>query len=277
MDTTEHHHAIEDADLGRLLDVVYAVYHYDFRDYAMASLRRRLAQAMVRLGYKDVVALTRAIAGDASVFAELLRYFTVQVSDMFRDPTYWKVFRDEIVPRLATYPSIKIWVAGCSSGEEVHSFAITLHEEGLLERTTIYATDIDNDALRKAEAGVYPIERVANFTTSHRESGGRSSLSDYYTTAYESAIFDKQLRKNVVFADHSLATDSVFAEMHVVSCRNVLIYFNHELQSRALGLFDNALVRRGFLGLGSHESLRFSNLARTYVDIPSSCRWHRKL
>jgi chemotaxis protein methyltransferase CheR len=277
VDPIESHTNVSDDGLARLLEVVFAIYHYDFRQYALASLKRRVQQAMVRLGFKEIEDLTRAVSTDNEAFGSLLRYLTVQVSDMFRDPTYWRMFRTEIVPTLATYPSLKIWVAGCSSGEEVHSFAITLHEEGLLERTTIYATDIDAEALQRAEAGVYAIDRVATFTTSHRESGAKCSLSDYYTTAYDSAIFDKQLRKNVVFADHSLATDSVFGEMHVVSCRNVLIYFNHELQHRALGLFDNALIRRGFLGLGSHESLRFSPLSRTYVDLPASARWYRKL
>lgn len=277
MDPIERHTHIDELSLARLLDVVFAVYHYDFRNYAMASLKRRVMQAMVRLGYKHVDELTQSVSTDAETFARLLQYLTVQVSDMFRDPVYWRAFRTEIVPTLATYPSLKVWVAGCSSGEEVHSFAIVLHEEGLLQRTTIYATDIDSEALRRAKSGVYATERIAGFTNAHRESGARCSLSDYYTTAYESAMFDKALRKNVVFADHSLATDSVFGEMHVVSCRNVLIYFNHELQHRALDLFDNSLVRRGFMGLGSHESLRFSPLARSYVDIPASSRWYRKL
>jgi chemotaxis protein methyltransferase CheR len=162
------------------------------------------------------------------------------------------------VPLLRTYPSLKVWVAGCSTGEEVYSLAILLREEGLLSRTIIYATDINPDALRKAEDGVYEAERVAGFTEAHRLSGGTHSLSEYYTARYGRAVFDRSLRTNVVFSDHNLATDSVFAEVHLVSCRNVLIYFNRELQDRAIGLFREALIRKGFLGIGSRESIRFS-------------------
>jgi chemotaxis protein methyltransferase CheR len=268
---------VDEAQLDQLLESIFAEYSYDFRQYAQASLHRRVAQAVTRLGCTTIDELRLSIAGDARRFTQLLRYLTVQVSDMFRDPAFFRVFRDDVVPTLATYPSLKIWVAGCSSGEEVYSLAIILREEGLLERTTIYATDIDPEALQRAEAGVYTLDRVAQFTESHRLSGAPCSLSDYYTAGYESALFDKSLRKNIVFADHSLATDNAFAEVHVITCRNVLIYFNQALQRRALGLFDESLVRRGFLGLGGRETLRFSDYARSYVELQNMSRWYRKL
>jgi len=181
------------------------------------------------------------------------------------------------VPLLRTYPSLKVWVAGCSTGEEVYSLAILLREEALLDRTIIYATDINPTRLQQAEAGVYATDRIVGFTENHRRSGGRSSLSDYYTARYNRAVFDKSLREHVVFSDHSLATDSVFAEVHLVSCRNVLIYFDRELQNRALGLFRDALCRRGFLGIGAKESLRFSRHATGFTEVVTHERVFRKV
>jgi chemotaxis protein methyltransferase CheR len=247
-----------DIEMQLLLDAIYLKYHCDFRGYAGSSLKRRLTAALSRFECATLSQLQDRVLHDATVFPALMDYLTVQVSEMFRDPTYFLSLREKVVPLLRTYPSLKIWVAGCSTGEEVYSLAILLREEGLLERTLIYATDINQAALKKAEAGVYDLERIAGFTSNHQKSGGKTSLSDYYTAAYGAVVFDKSLRRNVVFSDHSLATDSVFAEMHLVSCRNVLIYFNRQLQERALGLFRESLCRKGFLGLGSKESLRFS-------------------
>ncbi|MBX3623913.1 MAG: protein-glutamate O-methyltransferase CheR [Rhizobacter sp.] len=248
----------QDIELRLLIDAIFHKYHYDFRGYALASLKRRMASAMTRFGCNTLSQLQDKLLHDPSIFPALLDYLTVQVSEMFRDPGYYKALRDEVVPLLRTYPSLKVWVAGCSAGEEAYSLAILLREEGLLERTLIYATDINTDALKRAEAGVYPLEQIALYTQNHQKSGGRSSLSDHYTAAYGRAVFDKTLRKQMVFSDHSLATDSVFAEVHLVSCRNVLIYFDRQLQDRAIGLFSEALCRKGFLGIGSKESLRFS-------------------
>ena len=247
-----------DIELKLLIDAVYLKYHYDFRDYSTASLKRRMAKALDRFGYANLSQLQDRVLHDPAAFPSLLDLLTVQVSEMFRDPHYFLSLREKVVPLLRTYPSLKVWVAGCSTGEEVYSLAILLREEGLLERSIIYATDINLDALQKAEAGVYEVDRIATFTENHRRSGARSSLSDYYTAAYGRAVFDKSLKRTVVFSDHSLATDSVYAEVQLVSCRNVLIYFNRELQDRSVGLFREALCRKGFLGLGSKESLRFS-------------------
>jgi chemotaxis protein methyltransferase CheR len=198
------------------------------------------------------------------------------VSEMFRDPAYYLALREHVVPMLRTYPSLKVWVAGCSAGEEAYSLAILLQEEGLLSKTIIYATDINPGTLQKAAAGVYDVDRIAGFTANHHRSGARSSLSDYYSAAYGRAMFNKSLKDHIVFSDHSLATDSVFAEVQLVSCRNVLIYFNRVLQDRAIGLFREALCRQGFLGIGAKESLRFSSQAGAFLDFVPSERIFQK-
>ncbi|HEV2703451.1 MAG TPA: protein-glutamate O-methyltransferase CheR [Steroidobacteraceae bacterium] len=259
-----------------LIDAIYQMYHYDFRGYAQASLKRRLRTAMLRLECQTLSQLQDRLLSQPETFAALLNYMTVPVSEMFRDPAYFRAVREQVVPLLRTYPSLKIWVAGCSTGEEVYSLAILLREEGLLERTLIYATDINPQTLQKAEAGVFEIERIPGFTDNHQRSGARSSLSDYYVAAYGRAVFDKTLRRRIVFSDHSLATDSVFAEVQLVSCRNVLIYFNRELQDRALRLFRDALCRKGFLGVGSKESLRFSAEASSFAEFVPEQRIYRR-
>ena len=255
-----------DIEMRLLIDAIYLKYHYDFRGYAEASLKRRLSTAPGRFGCKTLSQLQDKILHEPATFSAVLGLLTVPVSEMFRDPSYFRSLREKVVPVLRTYPSLKVWVAGCSTGEEVYSLAIMLREEGLLERTLIYATDINPQTLQKAAAGIYAIDRIAGFTENHRHSGGRGSLSEYYTAAYGRAVFDKALRRHIVFSDHSLATDSVFAEVHLVSCRNVLIYFNPELQDRAVGLFHEALCRKGFLGIGMKESLRFSAHAQSFTD-----------
>jgi chemotaxis protein methyltransferase CheR len=265
-----------DIELRLLIDAIYLKYHYDFRGYAAASLKRRLGTALARFGCRSLSQLQDKVLHEPSTFPALLDYLTVQVSEMFRDPAYFKSLREQVVPLLRTWPSLKVWVAGCSAGEEVYSLAILLREEGLLERTLIYATDINAQALQRAEAGVYELDRMAGFSDNHRRSGARASLSDHYTAAYGRAVFDKSLKKHIVFSDHSLATDSVFAEVQLVSCRNVLIYFNRELQDRALGLFREALCRQGFLGLGSKESLRFSSHADAFSELVRDDRIFQK-
>jgi chemotaxis protein methyltransferase CheR len=265
-----------DIELGLLLDAIYHKYHYDFREYARASMKRRLRSAMNRFGYNTLSQLQDRVLHDPAMFPPLLDYLTVHVSEMFRDPLYFRALREQAVPILRTFPSLKLWVAGCSNGEEVYSLAILLHEEGLLSRTIIYATDINPHALQKAEAGLYDVKLVAGFTESHRLSGGRSSLSDYYTAAYGAALFNKSLKKHIVFSDHSLATDSVFAEVQLISCRNVLIYFDRVLQDRAVGLFRDALCYNGFLGIGSKETLRFSKHTDAFVPVSPEQRIYQK-
>ena len=266
----------QDIEIQLLLEAIYLRYHYDFRGYSPASLKRRLNAAKLQMGADTLTALQERVLHDPPSFTRLLQFMTVGVSDMFRDPTFFKTLRERVVPELRTYPSIRVWIAGCSTGEELYSYAILLREEGLLDRTTLYATDINPEALRRAEQGLYSLDRLQAFTENHRLSGGNRSLSEYYTAAYGSAAFDRTLRKNVVFSDHSLATDSVFAEVQLVSCRNVLIYFDRKLQDRAVGLMKDSLCRRGFLGLGSKESLLFSSHAPAFRDFVPSERWFQR-
>ncbi|MGN6366405.1 CheR family methyltransferase [Asticcacaulis taihuensis] len=266
----------EDIEIRLLLEAIFRRYHYDFRGYAMASVKRRLIQAREHFHCQTFSALQDLILHDPGMMTAMLPYLTVQVSELFRDPLYFKAIREKVVPHLKTYPSLKVWIAGCSTGEELYSFAILFREEGLFDRTLFYATDINHDALKKAEAGVYSLDRIKLFTENHRLSGGKGSLSDYYNAAYGAASFDKSLRKNVVFSDHSLATDAVFAETQMVSCRNVLIYFDRELQDRAISLFKGSLTRKGFLGLGSKETLRFSSSADAFSDFAHDERIYQK-
>jgi chemotaxis protein methyltransferase CheR len=265
-----------DIEFGLIIDAIYRMYHYDFRQYAAASLRRRLRAAMVRFECRTLSQLQDRVMHEPAVFRPLLDFLTVQVSEMFRDPSYFRALREQVIPMLRTYPSLRVWVAGCSSGEEAYSLAIMLHEEGLLNKTIVYATDINPQTLQTAATGVYDLSRIAGFTANHHQSGARSSLSDYYTAAYGRAVFDKSLRERIVFSDHSLATDSVFAEVQLVSCRNVLIYFNRSLQDRAVALFREALCRQGFLGIGAKESLRFSSEAEAFQNFVPEERIYQK-
>ena len=265
-----------DIEVRLLLEGIFEKYSYDFRGYSMASIKRRLNQANDHFGCRSFSALQDRVLNDAAVFPKLLSYLTVQVSDLFRDPAYFRTIREQVVPHLKTYPSLKVWVAGCAAGEEVYSFVILFREEGLEDRTLFYATDINPEALRAAEMGIYGLDRIPLFTENHRRAGGKSSLSDYYTAAYGAAVFDKTLRKRVVFSDHSLVSDAVFAEMQLVSCRNVLIYFDLKIQNRALGLFEESLVRKGFLGLGAKESLRFSNYSDAFTEFVRENRIYQK-
>lgn len=265
-----------DIELKLLLEAIQARYQHDFRGYSMASLRRRLSRALEDLRVESLSQLQHRVLREPAVFARLMQYLTVQVSEMFRDPSYFRALREAVAPVLKTYPSVKVWVAGCSSGEELWSLAILFAEEGLADRTIFYATDINPEALRSAREGVYAIERMAGFSTNYLAAGGKASLSDYYHASYGGAHFSRELIGQAVFADHSLATDNVFSEVHLVSCRNVLIYFNRELQDRAVGLFADSLIRRGFLGLGSQESLRFSRHAADFEPVVPAERVYQR-
>jgi chemotaxis protein methyltransferase CheR len=266
-----------DRELGHLFETVFRRYHYDFRRYAAASLKRRVLAALPSFHCASISSLEDRLVGDPQVFAGLLRYLTVQVSDLFRDPPYFRAIREKIVPYLQTYPSLKVWVAGCANGEEAYSLAILFAEEGLLERTLIYATDINPESLQTAAAGVYDIDRFKRFSDNYRSAGGKVSLSDYYTARYSSAMLDRRLKRSILFSDHSLATDSAFAEVQLVSCRNVLIYFDRELQDRAIGILRDSLGPRGFLGLGSKESLKFSPYAPAFRAVAPEERLYQRL
>jgi len=270
-------HRNTDIELRLLIEAIYLKYSYDFRDYAGASIKRRVNHALRQLDCKTISALQERILHDPTAFMQLLQYLTIPVSEMFRDPEHFLAIRQEVVPILKTYPSLKIWIAGCSTGEEVYSMAILLREEGLLDRTIIYATDINPRSLEKAKQGIFSLENIRAYTHNYQKSGGQRSFADYYTAAYDYAIFDKTLRENVTFADHSLATDSVFSETHLISCRNVLIYFNKNLQNRAFGLFHESLCHRGFLMLGSKETLDFSDYSKQFTPVLKHERIYRKL
>jgi chemotaxis protein methyltransferase CheR len=265
-----------DIELRMLVEAVYLKYNYDFRDYTGASQKRRVLVAMREMGCNTVSELQSRVLHDPNGFAQLLQYLTIPVTEMFRDPEYFRAVREQVAPFLKTYPSLKIWVAGCSTGEEVYSLAILLKEEGLLERSIIYATDINPKSLETARRGVYPIDRMRLYTENYQKSGGKAAFSDYYTAAYGGALFERSLIENVTFADHSLSTDTVFSETHFVSCRNVLIYFNRTLQDRVFGLFHESLCHRGFLGLGSKESIDFSSYAGRFEPLARRERVYRK-
>ncbi|MDM0043287.1 protein-glutamate O-methyltransferase CheR [Variovorax dokdonensis] len=259
------------------MEAIFLRYSYDFRDYTGASQKRRVNYALGQLDVPSISALQERVLREPAMFARLLQYLTVPVSEMFRDPSYFLALRTQVVPHLYTYPSVTVWVAGCSTGEEVYSLAILLREEGLLERTRIYATDINPESLAQARQGIFPLESVRRYTENYQRSGGKRAFSDYYTAAYDAARFDPSLCADVIFADHSLATDSVFAQTQFISCRNVLIYFNRTLQDRALGLFHESLSHRGFLGLGSKESIDFSSSAGRFDTLARSEKIYRKV
>lgn len=266
-----------DIELELLLQGIYLKYQYDFRQYSVASIRRRMSQAMEHFDCRTLSQLQDRVLHEPEVFSQMLRFLTVQVSEMFRDPGYFRALREQVIPVLRTYPSLKIWVAGCSKGEEVWSLAILLEEEGLLDRTIIYATDINPEALRAAEAGIFELERMPQFSVNYQQAGGTRSFSEYYSAAYNGARFRQTLKSQIVFADHSLATDNVFSEVHLVSCRNVMIYFDRELQNRAVKLFYESLVHRGYLGIGPKESLRFSPYAHAFIEVAPEERIYQRL
>ena len=267
---------VSEIELDLFLEALNRRYHYDFRSYSRSSLMRRADVVRERLGCHSLSEVQGRLLREPDVLHEVIDSMTVQVSDLFRDPSYYRALREQVIPHLRTFPSLKVWVAGCANGEELYSMAILFAEEGLLDRTMFYATEINRRALAKAGAGVYDIARIPGFTSNYQLAGGKSSLSDYYTAAYGGAAFDRALRQRTVFSEHDLATDQVFSEVHLVSCRNVMIYFDTVLQDRALGLFADSLVRGGFLGLGAHETLRFSSRSAAFTSFNEQERiWRR--
>jgi chemotaxis protein methyltransferase CheR len=241
------------------LEGVFLKYGYDFRHYSEASFDRRLQTIMTNEKVDSLLQLLQQILNDREHFRRVLSQMTIRTTEFFRDPLFFKAIREKVLPVLATYPSLQIWVAGCSTGEELYSLAILLKEENLYEKTTIFATDINPQSIQKAKEGIYDNRVVQAFTKQYIASGGKNPASNYYTSNYGSAIFDSSLRENVVFSEHNLATDGPFAECHLILCRNVLIYFNQTLQNRVFKLFQDSLMAKGFLGIGSKEDLRFSN------------------
>lgn len=266
----------DEIELQLLLDAIFMRYGYDFRSYSKASLRRRLEHHLLLKQYAHMGELQHDILHRGEAFSQLLSSLTINVTEMFRDPDFYRSFRENIVPLLKTFPFLKIWHAGCATGEEIYSMAILLKEEGLYDRCQIYATDIDKEVLAKAKKGIFSLNEMQRYADNYRLAGGRASLSDYYMAKYDHAIMDPDLKKNVVFADHDLATDRVFGEMQVIFCRNVIIYFDRVLQSRVFRLFYESLDIGGVLCLGNKESMRFSDCADQFDAIDGKQRIYRK-
>lgn len=246
---------LEQLEIDLLLGGIYHHYGFDFRDYARASLRRRLWNQVRDEKLPTIAALIDRVLHDEACMERLLLQLSVNVTSMYRDPTFYRALREQVVPLLRSYPYIRIWHAGCSTGEEIYSMAILLEEEGLYDRCRLYATDMNEAVLRRAQAGIFPIDVMQEYTTNYMRSGAKEQFSDYYTARYDHAIFRQSLRRNVVFAHHNLVTDGSFNEFHMILCRNVMIYFNEKLQARVHELFFDSLRRFGILALGRQESL----------------------
>lgn len=278
----EAQRAAADGDLERLevellLEAIYRRYGFDFREYAPASLKRRLWRRIREEKLESVAGLLERVLHDPQVMERLLLDLSVNVTAMFRDPSFYAAFRRRVVPHLRTYPFTRIWIAGCSTGEEVYSLAILLAEEGLYERTRLYATDINQVVLDQARTGVFPLDKMQEYTQNYIRAGGARSFSEYYVAKYEGALFSRTLLDNVVFAQHNLVSDRAFNEFHVILCRNVMIYFDRPLQNRVHELFYESLEPLGFLGLGHKESVRFTPHEDRYEELDRTERLYRKV
>lgn len=267
---------LEDIEIDLLLEGIYRYYGFDFRNYALSSIKRRIWNA-VRLERVDSVsALQARVLHDPECMERFLYNISVNVTSMFRDPSFFLTLRNKVLPILRTYPFLRIWHVGCSTGEEVYSMAILLQEEGLYHRSRLYATDMNEIVLQKAKSGIYPLGLMQEYTQNYLRAGGKKSFSQYYTAAYENAIFSSSLKENIVFSLHNLTTDNCFNEFNVILCRNVLIYFNKTLQSRVHHLFYESLIRFGILGLGRQESIMFTPYEENYEELAKSERLYRK-
>jgi chemotaxis protein methyltransferase CheR len=266
----------QNIELQLLLQAVYLKYGYDFRNYAKASIKRRIQHRLNSDGFPNISAMQHRVLNDVSFFDTLLLDLSINVTEMFRDSTFYRALREKVFPVLKTFPYLKIWHAGCSSGEEVYSMAILLKEAGLYERAQLYATDMNEVVLKQAKEGIYPINRLKQYTGNYQKAGGQESFSEYYTAHYDHVVMNKSLKEHILFSDHNLATDGVFGEMHLIMCRNVLIYFNRELQNRVFGLFYDSLCDGGFLCLGSKESIRLSSYSDSFEDLVREEKIYRK-
>ncbi len=258
---------IASEELKELLESIRLAYGYDFTEYAESSVKRRCAHFMGTRKITSVEILRKTLLNDERLFEEFIREISVTVTEMFRDPPFYKSLRENVMRRLGTYPFIKIWLAGCATGEEAYSLAILLKEEGMLQRSVIYATDINQHSLALAKEGIYPLQYMKNYTSNYQKADGKNSFSDYYTAHYDSALLDKSLRQNMVFSSHNLASDTSFNEFHLIICRNVLIYFNQQLQNKVINLFYDSLCPFGFLGLGNKESLLFAEKRANFSEV----------
>ncbi|WP_379131457.1 CheR family methyltransferase [Paenibacillus sp. sgz500958] len=268
---------LEIIEIELLLDGVHRLYGYDFRNYAFPSLRRRIWHHVHAENVPSISALQDKVLHDRGCFERFVHSLSIPVTDMFRDPGLFQTFRSKVIPLLRTYPYIRIWHAGCSTGEEVYSMAIMLHEEGLYDKARIYATDMNNRSLQQAKEGVYEISKMKQYTQNYLEAGGTRAFSEYYTAKYNSVILQPFLRKNVIFSEHNLATDTSFNEFNVIFCRNVMIYFNDDLRDHVHGLFHDSLSRYGVLVLGSKESIHFTRFSSSYQPLDRVEKIYRKI
>ncbi len=268
---------LEAVEIQLLLDGLFRHYGVDFRDYSYPSIRRRIRNMMIDEKLSTISALQERLLHDPSCMERFLLAVSVHVSSMFRDPPFFANFRAAVVPLLRTYPYVRIWHAGCSTGEEVYSLAILLSEEGLLERSKLYATDHNESVLRKARQGIYPLSAMKLYTDNYIKSGGKRSFSEYYTAKYEHAIFAPALSSNVVFAQHNLVGDRSFNEFNVIMCRNVLIYFNKTLQARVHKLFYESLCQLGVLALGDRESIKFSPYEDCFKELVGESKFYQRV
>ncbi|HEY8400522.1 MAG TPA: protein-glutamate O-methyltransferase CheR [Cytophagaceae bacterium] len=267
---------ITPSEIHDLLESVYLRLGYDFRDYSLAHLKRRLTNRMVLSHIDTPEELKYKVLNDPAFTTLLLKDLSIQVTEMFRDPGFYISFRELVVPILKTYSFFKIWHAGCATGEEVYSMAILLKEENLYDRCMVYATDFNQHAVDQGREGVYPDDKIKEYTKNYQSAGGKASLSDYFIHNYNNILFNTELRKNIVWANHNLVTDSVFAEVNVVLCRNVMIYFNKDLQNKVHGLFYESLVNGGILCLGLKESLQFTNVHDKYLALDKKHKIYKK-
>ncbi len=263
-------------EISLLLEAIYQKYGYDFRQYSKAHINRRIRNRMAMSGLEDVSHVQSKVLKDETFAHELLQDLSITVTEMFRDQDFYQSLRENVIPVLKTYPFIKIWHAGCATGEEAYSMAIILQEEGLYDRTTIYATDFNQQALNRAKEGVFSNSLMKEYTANYQLSGGKESFSDYYTSSYGNVIMNQSLKKNIVWANHNLVTDSVFAEVNLILCRNVLIYFDNSLQNKVQKLFYDSLINGGILCLGSKEGLRFTDCYEKYSELDKKQRIFKK-
>jgi chemotaxis protein methyltransferase CheR len=271
------HGDLEDIELSLLLEGVFRQYGFDFREYAPASLRRRVWRRVFAEGLETISALQDKLLHDPACMERLLLDLSINVTAMFRDPSFYVAFREKVVPALRTYPFTRIWVAGCSTGEEVYSLAILLQEEEVYDRARIYATDINESVLERARGGVFPLDKMRDYTQNYIRAGGTRAFSEYYVAKYDGAQFQRSLVENVVFAQHNLVSDHSFNEFNVIICRNVMIYFDRTLQDRVHGLFFDSLATFGVLGLGHKESIRFSPFESGYEELDPNEKLYRKV
>ena len=267
---------LEQIEIQLLLEAVRLRYGYDFNDYTQDTLTRRIIQMLPKDKLGSVSEMIEKILHEPKYFEKFVYEMSITVTEMFRDPSVYLSLREKVVPLLKTYPFINIWHAGCATGQEVYSMAIMLKEEGLYDRSRIYATDINDAALSAAQEGIYSIAQIPTYTRNYQLAGGTGSFADYYHAKYDNAKIDKSLKKNITFANHNLVTDKVFAETHLILCRNVFIYFNNDLQNHVLKLFENSLCRGGILCIGSSESLRFSDVEGDFDPFVACEKIYRK-